>query len=664
MDRRDLLLEIGRDVVLAHEVLFAERHADPTPRFHVEEIEAWHSEHRQVLTIAFRGSSKTTRAEEALCIEAALARTTNIVVIKESETRALDTIRAIKFEFENNEMLQAAYGVGPGPAWGDKRIVLSNGVMIQGYGRGQSLRGVKHLNARPGLIFCDDLENEETVLTVAQREKTMSWFLKTVVGALDPKGRIRVAGTPLDPDAFLPRLAKDAGWRVHVYPIEVRSPDTGLRRALWPERFPLEWIDETREKYLRQGRHDAFMQEFMCQAVDPSTRVFLPEYFKTVPREPAWHAVYAVYDPARTVKASSATTGKVVFSWIGQKLVVWEADARKWLPNELVEDVFAVNDKYNPVLVAVEETGLSEWIMQPLRTESVRRGALLPLRALNAPRGKLDFIRGLQPFFRASAVEFAGASPGIELLKQQLLSFPTGDIDAPNALAYALTLQPQQPVYDGFDGGVHIVDPLLPLPNVPYWLAMDATATVVTAVLCQVQKGGVRVLCDWLREGDPGTVLHDIVREARLEAVAPGIRLPAVDARLPNLRYVAPVDHWSDYDTIGLRAAAGRAVIDLQRGGDQAKGREELREAMLHSAHGMPAFMVSTRATWTLRALTGGYAYRARKGELELASGPYATLMAGVEAFAGLLRGDDAVAEDANYSYTPQGRKYMSALAR
>ena len=339
MDRRELLLEIGRDVALAHEVIFAERHGDPTPRFHVEEIEAWHSDHPQVLTVAFRGSSKTTRAEEALCIEAAMGGTTNIVVLKESETRAIDTIRAIKFEFENNEMLQAAYGVGPGSMWGDKKIVLSNGVMIQGYGRGQSLRGVKHLNARPGLIFCDDLENEETVLTPAQREKTMSWFLKTVVGALDPKGRIRVAGTPLDPDAFLPRLAKDPGWKVMTFPIEARSP-AGARIPTWPERFPLEWIDATRDKYLRQGKNDAFMQEFMCQAVDPSTRVFLPEYFRHVPREPSWHAVYAVYDPARTVKATSATTGKVVFSWIGQKLVVWEADARKWLPNELVEDVF------------------------------------------------------------------------------------------------------------------------------------------------------------------------------------------------------------------------------------------------------------------------------------------------------------------------------------
>jgi hypothetical protein len=663
MDRRELLLEIGRDVALAHEVIFAERHGDPTPRFHVEEIEAWHSDHPQVLTVAFRGSSKTTRAEEALCIEAAMGGTTNIVVLKESETRAIDTIRAIKFEFENNEMLQAAYGVGPGSMWGDKKIVLSNGVMIQGYGRGQSLRGVKHLNARPGLIFCDDLENEETVLTPAQREKTMSWFLKTVVGALDPKGRIRVAGTPLDPDAFLPRLAKDPGWKVMTFPIEARSP-AGARIPTWPERFPLEWIDATRDKYLRQGKNDAFMQEFMCQAVDPSTRVFLPEYFRHVPREPSWHAVYAVYDPARTVKATSATTGKVVFSWIGQKLVVWEAEARKWLPNELVDDVFRVNESFNPVLVAVEETGLSEWIMQPLRTEQVKRGALVPLRAINAPKGKLDFIRGLQPFFRAGQVEFAGVGEGLELLKQQLLGFPTGDIDAPNALAYALTLQPQQPVYDAFDGDVHIADPLLPLPNTPYWLACNATATITTAVLCQVSKGEIRVLCDWMREGDPGVNMSDIVGEARLECQAPGLRLAAREAKAPNIRFVAPVEHWSDYDTVGMRAAASHAAIELQRGGDGMRGREELREAMTHSAHGMPAFNVSPRASWTLRALTGGYAYRARKGELDLTPGPYSTLMLGMEAFAGLLRGSEAVDTGGNYSYTPEGRKYLSALAR
>ena len=85
---------------------------------------------------------------------------------------------------------------------------------------------------------------------------------------------------------------------------------------------------------------------------------------------------------------------------------------------------------------------------------------------------------------------------------------------------------------------------------------------------------------------------------------------------------------------------------------------------MTHSVHGAPAFMVSPRASWTLRALTGGYAFRTKGDKQELASGPYALLMNGVEAFAGLLRATDNVDNDRHFSYTPEGRKYLSALAR
>ena len=420
-----------------------------------------------------------------------------------------------------------------------------------------------------------------------------------------------------------------------------------------------------RDEFTSAGKHDAFMQEYMCEAVDPTTRVFLPEHFRHVPRTPSWHATYAVYDPARTVKATSATTGKVVFSWIGNRLIIWEADAQKWLPDQLVEDVFDVVDRRNPVLVSIEETGLSEWIMQPLRTASLRKGVLVPLRAINAPRGKLDFIRGLQPFFKSGQVEFADSSPGIELLKRQLLSFPTGDIDAPNALAYALTLQPQQLVFDSFDGDTHIADDLMLLPGVTPWLALNATQTLTTAALCQVQKGVIRILCDWMQEGDPGVCLSDILKEARLEIASPKLRLPSrAGATNPQLRLVAPAEHWDTYDTVGLRASLSRLANQPSKGGDLLKGREELREAMTHSVHGMPAFAVSPRASWTLRALTGGYATRQKKDKVEVASGPYALLMNGIEAFAGLLREGDAVDNTAHFSYTSEGRKYISALAR
>ena len=50
------------------------------------------------------------------------------------------------------------------------------------------------------------------------------------------------------------------------------------------------------------------------------------------------------------------------------------------------------------------EDGRGEFLMQPLRTEMVKRSTLLPIVKQKAPRDKLGFITGLRPFFMAGDV--------------------------------------------------------------------------------------------------------------------------------------------------------------------------------------------------------------------------------------------------------------------
>jgi hypothetical protein len=39
------------------------------------------------------------------------------------------------------------------------------------------------------------------------------------------------------------------------------------------------------------------------------------------------------------VKASSATTGWAMWSWIGNKMVVWDGGAEFWKPDEIIEHI-------------------------------------------------------------------------------------------------------------------------------------------------------------------------------------------------------------------------------------------------------------------------------------------------------------------------------------
>lgn len=648
--KEQLIYRLGVDHRLAHQTLFKHRHPDETPEFHYQIIDDMHGPSRRVLELAFRGAAKSTIAEEYIIIDACYRRFRNFVVVGESFTRAAERLAAVKHELDFNEDLITLFGNLHGSVWNEDKVVLSNGVVIQAAGRGMSLRGMKHDDARPDACLIDDIEDEESVNTPDGRDKTQQWLMRTLLPALAPRAKVRMLANMLDPDCLAVRLRKTGMWTVREYPWEYISPE-GLRRATWPARFSIEHIDTTKNEYLQAGMLNEYMQEYMVTPVDPSTRVFTNAMFKVEARVRTWEPTYAMYDPARTVKASSAHTGKVVFSWMGTKLIIWEGDGQLWMPDQIIADMFTVQDTYAPIKIGVEKEGLEEFLMQPLRAEQTRRQQIIPVETMPAPVGKLAFIRSLQPFFAGADVIFAKDLP---VLKQQLLSFPTGRIDVPNALAYALRMRPGVAVYYNF-GFSNVQETLPVLRNVASYVAIGATRQYTTAVLCQITGGTFRVYMDWLREGDPGAVLADVLTEARLAG--------------GQINVFAGPEHWGTFDTVGLQAAAKRAGVRLKTGGQTEVGRDELRRRIETLAHGTSALQVSTKARWTLNAFSGGYARAIVKGKDAATSpiqeGMYQVLMEGLETFAAATVG--ALGRDGedrpNYAIDKSGRRYLSARA-
>lgn len=653
--REELIVRLGADVRLAHQVLFAHRHPDETPEFHYEIIDDLHGPERRVIELAFRGAGKSTIAEEYIAIDACYRRFRNFIIVGESFTRAAERLAAVKHEIDFNDNLRLLFGDLHGPVWNEDKIVLANGVVIQAFGRGMSLRGTKHDDARPDGCLIDDVEDEDSVNSPEQRDKTQAWLMRTLLPALAPGAKVRMLANMLDPDCLAVRLRKTGVWTVREYPWEHISVD-GDRKATWASRFPLAHIDSVRAEYEQSGMLNEYMQEYMVQATDPSTRVFTAAMIKVEPQARRWEPTWAFYDPARTVKTSSAHTGKVVFSWVGTRLVVWEGDGQLWMPDKIIEDMFETSRIYAPIEIGIERDGLEEFVLQPLRSEQTRRQEILPIRPMKAPAGKLAFIRSLQPFFASGEVTFAKDLP---VLKQQLLSFPTGRIDVPNALAYALRMRPGLPIYENFTHR-NVAEELPVLRAAGCYLALGATRQYTCATLLQMAGTTLRIMAAWVREGDPGNTLPDIVAEVE-RLVASG-----------KVTVYAPPQHWANYDAIGLRPAARKLKLRLSVGGDPAVGREEIRKKIEALSHGQPQLMVSAKAAWALNALSGGYAKAIPKDGRPIPAqaavveeGPYKTLMEAVESFiavsASAFRGDGE--DTPNYATDSQGRRYLSARA-
>ncbi|MEK6591566.1 MAG: hypothetical protein AABZ67_00655 [Pseudomonadota bacterium] len=651
--RAAIIARFMADRRLAHSVIFRGRHEAATPVFHGEIIDDWHGPHPRVLTMAFRHGAKTTLAEEAIILRGSLAEYHYCLIVGSTKPQALKRLEAIKHEFETNDYLAELFGDQRGDAWAEDRIILKNGACIQAIGRGQSMRGIKYLQWRPELIFLDDIEEDEESRDETVREKSITWVLATLLpaAARTANTRIRVAETPRDPDGLPMRLKRNPGWQTKVYPVETVDDD-GRRLPLWPELYPLEEIDRIKADMAREGKLAEFEREYMCQADRPVEKSFKPESIRVEIYRRTWEPVYCMIDPARTVKDTSAHTGVCAWSWIGRRLRIWRAYGAFLRPDEIIDAIFRLDEEFSPVLIGVEETGLNEFIMQPLRHAMEKRQRIIPVRAVNAPRNKIDFILGLQPFHRAGEIIWNEEFPD---LRMQLLSFPKGRIDVPNALAYALRLRPGQPVYEDFDGK-HVVEGLKADPRRVSWLALGSTGALTTAVLAQFIEGGLRVTADWLQEGDAGTALHRIVQEAQAEA---GRR---------DLRLVAGPQHFEQWNNVGLAQAARKAASDVRVGVQPILGRQEIVRLMRTSLRQMPALQIAAGARWTLNAMAGGFCRAAdRRGVVQdmPEPGAYTVLMEGLESFAGMMAASTGEEDRSiNYALAKDGTRYVSALRR
>ncbi len=651
-DLEAALTGLAENPFAAHEALF--KHEFPSAPFHKQMVDLYWSGVSRGAVQCFRGSAKSTRAEESIILQAVFKRFNYAVILGANEDRACDRLLKVKYQLETNSQLEALFGPARGDIWQATRIVLRNGVCIDAVGAGQSLRGMKYLDYRPQYAFVDDLEELsrylDNVSTPEKREELSEWFYGSFLPALaEPNPRIRMAGTPLHEESLISRVSRLSDWNSIIIPIEYLS-ETGKRVPSWPGVFPLEKIDRMRTEYVEAGRLETFGQEFLCRSTSPEARSFRQSMFRyDEDRVRTWEPVYVIYDPARTVGPKSCATGKVAASWVGDRMLIWEATANFWQPDEIVNDVFDSDDKYLPIAVAFEETGLNQWAIQPLRSSQITRGHPVPLSSINPPKGKSkeSFILGLQPLFAAGQIIFCGQRQSFDNLVKELLGYPYGLRDTINALAYMQMLKPGVPIYENF-AQENVFDPLLVEAKGTPFLLLNSDTRSTAGILVRSKSGVVQVVADFLESGDPGNIVEGIAQSVR-----------ALIGGKP-ICYAGP-QHFQQYDNIGLRAAARACGLNLLQGGALIQGREELRRLIQLIRGQTPMFRVSKDATWTLRALSGGYARMPDKKEVK--EGGYKIVGEALETFCAVLAmGGMDNDQDLRYSVARDGRKFLSSM--
>jgi hypothetical protein len=632
----------------AHEMLFGHRHEYPFAPYHRQMVEDFWSGEWRHITLGFRECGKTTLVEEALTIAACEGWFRNCIIIGAKKDLAAELLTSIKVELDQNDELREVYGDVRGATWAENKITLKNGHCIQAIGRGQSLRGTKHLDWRPDLIIVNDFELDEEMLDAEGRRKILRWFLRVLLPACDRhRRRFRIYDTIRDAES-VPLMLMREDWPTRMIPITTIGADD-QETSSWPGHpsLTMEWIEYERELYARFGASDIWEREYMMNPGAQSDRQLQPARIE--PRTRVWEAVYCMLDPARTTGPRSAGTGGAVWSWVQRRLHVWECWSRPLMPDEVVAQAFDWFDRYSPVWIGIEKNGLEEWLSQPIRHQQIERGRVIPYRAIAAPRDKLSFIRSLAPYLKEGSWQ-----EDFPDLKREIGAFsPSSKKDALNALAYSIQMVPGLPVYEQFHSGVIVEDVLLD-PSRPMWLALNAWGPIISGVLCQVFDGRLRIVADYVREGGLEEA-QEIVSDAWLEAGRGG-------------RLTLAPSHFEGGPARAIAAGCRQAGLPVVRAAEPERGRTWLATALSRLVRGFPAVEIAASALWTLNGLAGGYAYpvsaRAQLGQ-EPERNAYRVVLEGLESLLGLIdmRAElDEYREGAHYRETTDGRRYISML--
>jgi len=245
---------------------------------------------------------------------------TRILLVSRTATLAKRDMRFIRTHIENNNRVHEVFpDLKPSSPWGEDAITVVNNrndgdASVNAVGLGGSVTGL-----RADLIVCDDLIDKNNVMTEGQREKVNDFWNETVMGTLEPDGRIFLVGTRFHNKDFYSRMFDDKEYKDNTFMFpaleldekgEYKLNEKGEMISYWPERWPVSRLLKRRED---MGSL-AFASQYMCDPSGYEGRIFDPEHLQYYDPEkellPIWGRLEFVMavDPNITEDPSSDNT--------------------------------------------------------------------------------------------------------------------------------------------------------------------------------------------------------------------------------------------------------------------------------------------------------------------------------------------------------------------
>jgi len=426
------------------------------------------------LIIAPRGSGKTSICAILVpTVAILLQRYDYIVIIGYNADDAIEKTEELKRELVSNPLIRTLYGDIRTDKWSTKEYVVrigSKAIKIHPRGSMQPVRGRLFMGSRPGLIIIDDLEKSKEVENPEIRREKKDWLHGDVLGCInrshqhidgeDAPWEFLMMGTILHQDSLLINLHESEQWDSIVLEL---CDDNFVSNA--PHYLNDKGCKALYEHLKADGQVDTWYREYRNNPVPTGLDAAFPtdlfrDYEESDENLNRNHNVESVVivDPSRTANPTAHPTGIVAVGvdMMRNKLFVRECISKRIYPEEMYEMIAETIVRFEARVLAVEVTGLHEFIVHPLKTFLSKRGISIEFVELHArqgrdERGKAARVRSLVDFYRQGIVYHNKQVCGP--LEQQLQAFPKAkDWSLMDPLGYIVELLEKGQRYLSFPG--------------------------------------------------------------------------------------------------------------------------------------------------------------------------------------------------------------------
>lgn len=320
------------------------------------------------MVLAFRGSGKSTITTIARTIFEIL-RNPNIRILLSSNTnlQAEVFLREVKAHFESNPKFREIFGDDwIGDKWGGAEILVSKRTRVFKESTVTCIGvGGPTASRHYDLLIGDDLVDEENSRTALQRQRLLTWVMKTWLPTLEPGGRLFISGTCWHPEDLYAYLEKAIPGMSIAKVKAIQDDGT----SPWPEKFPVEHFVALRQT---MGVPE-FESQYQMNTAAMQGKIFSYDMF-------AWFEDKDLPESTRDFTgvdlaiSQKDTANKFAIRTVHQcptsrRIYVGEGHAARYSFNEQTRAIREEYGKEDPIIIGIESNAYQAAQSQNLRDQ-------------------------------------------------------------------------------------------------------------------------------------------------------------------------------------------------------------------------------------------------------------------------------------------------------